>query len=73
MGATGIADLYFFLGDVDKGFEWLERAYSKREEGLLTIQWDWDLDGVRTDPRYLDLLKRLGLARDSEGPDRKKP
>jgi TolB-like protein/Tfp pilus assembly protein PilF len=61
VGATGIAALYFFLGDVDKGFEWLERAYSKREEGLLEIQWDWDLDGVRTDPRYLNLLKRLGL------------
>jgi len=54
---------YFFLDDVDKGFEWLERAYSKREDNLLDIQWDWDLDGVRTDPRYLDLLKRLGLDR----------
>lgn len=59
--AIDIAELHFFLGDVDKGFEWLERAYSKREEGLLNIQWDWFLDGVRTDPRYLDLLKRLGL------------
>jgi TolB-like protein/KaiC/GvpD/RAD55 family RecA-like ATPase len=58
--ATDVADLYFFLGDVDKGFEWLERAYSKREWPL-GIQLDWDLDGVRTDPRYLDLLKRLGL------------
>jgi TolB-like protein/Tfp pilus assembly protein PilF len=59
--AMSIADFYFFLGDFDKGFEWLERAYSKREGGLLGIQYDWDLDGVRTDPRYLDLLKRLGL------------
>jgi adenylate cyclase len=59
--ATGIAGFHIFLGDVDKGFEWLERAYSKREEGLLDIQWDWFLDGVRIDPRYLDLLKRLGL------------
>jgi tetratricopeptide (TPR) repeat protein len=59
--ATDIADLHFFLGDVDKGFEWLERAYSKREGNLLLIQRHWFLDGVRTDPRYLDLLKRLGL------------
>jgi tetratricopeptide (TPR) repeat protein len=59
--ATDFADFYFFLGDVDKGFEWLERAYSRRENPLLNIQWDWFLDGVRTDPRYLDLLKRLGL------------
>jgi TolB-like protein len=59
--ATEIADFHFFLDDVDKGFEWLERAYSKRENYLLGIQLDRDLDGVRTDPRYLDLLKRLGL------------
>jgi TolB-like protein/KaiC/GvpD/RAD55 family RecA-like ATPase len=59
--ATDIAGLHFFLDDVDKGFEWLERAYSKREIGLLDIQVNWFFDGVRTDPRYLDLLKRLGL------------
>jgi TolB-like protein/tetratricopeptide (TPR) repeat protein/KaiC/GvpD/RAD55 family RecA-like ATPase len=60
---TEIAGLHFFLDDVDKGFEWLERAYSKKEGLLLHIQWDWDrlFDGIRTDPRYLDLLKRLGL------------
>jgi serine/threonine-protein kinase len=63
--ATGIAELHFFLGDVDKGFEWLERAYSKREGGLLFIQRHWFLDGVRTDPRYLDLLQRLGLVKNS--------
>jgi TolB-like protein len=59
--ATEIAEFHFFLDDVDKGFEWLERAYSKRETTLLGIQLSRDLDGVRTDPRYLDLLKRLGL------------
>ena len=59
--ATDIAELYFFLGDVDKGFEWLGQAYSKREGNLLDIQLDWFFDSVRTDPRYLDLLKRLGL------------
>ena len=61
MTAYGIACFHFFLGEVDKGFEWLERAYSRREFLLLYIQSDWDLDGVRTDPRYLDLLRRLGL------------
>jgi serine/threonine-protein kinase len=61
VGATTIADFHFFLGNVDKGFEWLERAYSKRESDLLSTQYIWFLDGVRTDPRYLDLLKRLGL------------
>jgi hypothetical protein len=59
--STTVAEFCFFLGDVDKGFEWLERAYSKKESTVLNIQSDWDLDGIRTDPRYLDFLKRLGL------------
>ena len=64
--ATEIAGFHFFLGDVNEGFEWLERAYSKREMDLLEIQYDWFLDGVRTDPRYLDLLKRLGLCQTAQ-------
>jgi adenylate cyclase len=59
--AYGIACFYFYLGDNDKGFEWLERSYSKREASLARIKYDWDLDGVREDPRYLDLLKRIGF------------
>jgi TolB-like protein len=58
--AYAIALLHFYLGDKDKGFEWLERSYS-RNEGPIFIKLEPDLDGVRTDPRYLDLLKRLGL------------
>ncbi|HYC12087.1 MAG TPA: adenylate/guanylate cyclase domain-containing protein [Nitrososphaerales archaeon] len=61
MNAISIASLHFFLGDVDKGFEWLERAYSRKESDLMSIQHDLSLDSFRADPRYLDLLKRLGL------------
>jgi TolB-like protein len=60
--ATDIALLNFFAGDVDKGFEWLERAYSKREHVLLDIRWGFDVEGnIRNDPRYIDFVKRLGL------------
>jgi adenylate cyclase len=59
--AYSIGCFYFHLGDNDKGFEWLERSYSRREGSIERLRFDWDLDGVRTDPRYLDLLKRLGL------------
>jgi adenylate cyclase len=58
--AVGVAARYFYLGENDKGFEWLERAFSRKED-LSDIKWDPDLDGVRADPRYLDLLRRLGL------------
>ncbi|MGD1055558.1 MAG: adenylate/guanylate cyclase domain-containing protein [Nitrososphaerales archaeon] len=60
-GAVWIAGFYFYLGESDKGFEWLERSYSRREFFLQTITYDPQLDGIRTDPRYLDLLKRVGL------------
>jgi len=64
--ALMIAVSYFGLGENDKGFEWLEQSYSRRENFLLTIKFEPELDGVRTDPRYLDLLKRLGLSQTAQ-------
>ena len=56
-----IASGCFYIGDNDKGFEWLRRSYDTREANIMEIKNDQNLDGVRTDPRYLDLLKKLGL------------
>jgi TolB-like protein len=55
-----IASMFFYLGEKNKGFDWLERAYSRKED-LSGMRWDPDYDAIRTDPRYLDLLRRLGL------------
>jgi tetratricopeptide (TPR) repeat protein len=59
--ASEIALCYFYLGENDKGFDWLERSYSRREFGLPVITITPDFDNIRDDPRYLDLVKRLGL------------
>jgi adenylate cyclase len=59
--AMDVGGLYMFLGDIDKGFEWLEKSYSKNEPNLLSIATAILFDGVRDDPRYLSLIKRLGL------------
>jgi TolB-like protein len=59
--ACACACYRFFLGEKDKGFEWLERAYSRREDDLVYVKLIEDLDSIRDDPRYLDILKRLGL------------
>jgi adenylate cyclase len=61
LDAFTFAISHFHLGESQKGFEWLERSFSRREGSLLGIKHESELDGVRTDPRYLDLLKRLGL------------
>jgi adenylate cyclase len=60
MNAYWVAVFYFSLCDIDKGFEWLERSYSMNE-GLAIMTLEPEFDVVRTNPRYLDLLKRLGL------------
>jgi TolB-like protein len=61
ISACTVAGYHFYLGDNAKGFEWLEHGYSKREVYLLWTTVDSHLDGIRNDPRYLDLVKRLGL------------
>jgi class 3 adenylate cyclase/tetratricopeptide (TPR) repeat protein len=61
LACYNVACFHFFLGDIDRGFEWLERSFDSREFALTNLQSDWDLDGVRTDPRYPNLLKRMGL------------
>jgi TolB-like protein len=59
--AAWIADLHFYLGEYDKGFQWLERAYTGKDSTLIYIKTDEFLECVHSDPRYLDLLGRLGL------------
>jgi len=49
-------------GDLNQAFEYLEKAYSTREIGLiLGIRYP-ALDPIRKDPRYADLMRRMGLA-----------
>jgi TolB-like protein len=56
-----VATMYFFLGENDKGFEWLELSYSRRESNIMEMTNEQVYNSVRNDPRYLDLVKRLGL------------
>jgi hypothetical protein len=60
--AVYIAGVCLFIGEKDKAFGWLERSYSRKEFQLPGITSDPYFDEIRTDPRYFDLVKRLGLA-----------
>ena len=51
--------IFATLGEKDKTFEWLEKAYADRSPGLLALK-RWGFDKVRSDPRYADLLRRVG-------------
>jgi len=56
-----VAIIYVGLGDKDQVFAWLERAYADRSFYLTWLKYDPQLDSLRSDPRFADLLRRVGL------------
>jgi serine/threonine-protein kinase len=56
-----IATVYTGLNDREQALRWLERAYGEQDEllGYIKIQPQWD--NLRSEPRFIALLKRLGL------------
>ncbi len=53
--------IYVGLGEKDKAFEWLEKAYEDRSIGssFAGIKVDPVFDPLRSDPRFADLLRRM--------------
>lgn len=49
------------LGDFDRAFESLERAYQARPAGMIYLHLDPGYDPLRGDPRYVELVNRIGL------------
>ncbi len=59
--ALSVANAYAEAGERDFAFQWLEKAYAERAPQLLHIVADTAYDGLREDPRYKDLLRRIGI------------
>jgi TolB-like protein/Tfp pilus assembly protein PilF len=58
----GIAFRYAAIGDKERAFEWLEKAYQAHDDSLPYLRGDPDLrKTLGSDPRYADLLRRMGL------------
>ncbi len=57
-----IADVYAWRRENDKAFEWLERSYQRHDGGLGYVTYDRYLANLRTDPRYMALLRKLKLS-----------
>jgi hypothetical protein len=54
--------IHFALGDLDEGYRWLTKACDDRSFELLAMNVDPRFDQLRTDPRFLVLLERVGVA-----------
>jgi TolB-like protein/DNA-binding winged helix-turn-helix (wHTH) protein/Tfp pilus assembly protein PilF len=65
---VNLAEVYTTLGDKDRAFYWLEQAYIRRDTiaastdlGLQRLNTEFLLDPLRSDPRFKDLVRRVGL------------
>jgi TolB-like protein len=60
--AYQIAEVYAMRHEVDKAFEWLQIAFDNHDGGIPSLLVDPLLRGLRDDPRYKNLLVKVGLA-----------
>jgi serine/threonine protein kinase/Tfp pilus assembly protein PilF len=56
-----IAQLYADLGDKDHAFEWLNTAYQEHDFFLINLQTDFTMDSLHSDPRYAELVRKIGF------------
>ena len=61
MGASSIAIVYVGLGDNEKAIAWLKKAYEAHDFFLISLKVDPIWDALRQDPRFTDILHRIGL------------
>ena len=65
---NGESDINYFIshyysqtGDFDEAFKWLEKAYEKHEVEMIWLKRQLSLAPIRSDPRYFDLVRRVGF------------
>lgn len=56
-----IAEIHAALGEPDQAFDWLNKAYDQHDMQMVSLKVNPTLDNLRDDPRFADLLRRMGL------------
>jgi len=59
--SAAVARLCAQLGDTEQAFAYLEKSYQKRELLMVNLLIEPQLDSLRSDPRFDEMLKRVGL------------
>jgi adenylate cyclase len=62
LAATDIASVFMRLGEVDETFKWLDVAYRQKDWYLVSINIEPAWDPVRGDPRFEELVSKMGLS-----------
>jgi TolB-like protein/Tfp pilus assembly protein PilF len=58
-----VATAYVLLGEKDQAFRWFDKALEDRSDCMVALAVDPRLDSLRSDPRFQDLQRRVGLPR----------
>jgi TolB-like protein/DNA-binding winged helix-turn-helix (wHTH) protein/tetratricopeptide (TPR) repeat protein len=53
--------MYGVLGDNDRAFAWLEKAYAEHDSSMPSLKVFWAWDPIRSDPRFAEMVRRIGL------------
>ncbi len=56
-----IAEIYIGLSDKSQALDWLEKAYQERDDWVVWFRCDPIPDGLRSEPRFRELMRRIGL------------
>jgi TolB-like protein/Tfp pilus assembly protein PilF len=56
-----MATIHAKLGENDKAFEYLEKAYTQREPDMVRLKRDPNFASIHADPRFADLVRRVGI------------
>ena len=62
-----VAVVYFTLGDNERGFQWLTKAFDQRSGYIPWAAVNPKFDGIRSDPRFKALVARLKLPTEHAG------
>jgi len=59
--AWWFASMHAALGNKDQAFEWLDKAYQERPSEMIFFRVSPEMDPLRSDPRYQDMLRRMNF------------
>lgn len=56
-----MAGYYTRLGQKEEAIAWLQKGYEQRDFRMTMLSVDFGFDSIRSDPRFVDLVRKIGL------------